>query len=141
MQQSRLSGISKYAITYISSIDSSSIKEDGSIKSNGGDLLQLKHQFKEADSDEIIIKDGGIGLPRYNLEDLVGDAKKAAINAIHRICAADFVIEPTSYSLLDFDINKTACNNCPYRRVCYRNKYDAKDYKKDVLKYFKKGAK
>lgn len=141
LQQSRLSGISKDAISYIASIDSSSIKEDGSIKSNGGDLLQLKHQFKEADSDEIIIKDGGIGLPRYNLDDLVGDAKKAAINAIHRICAADFVIEPTSYSLLDFDINKTACNNCPYRRVCYRNKYDAKDYKKDVLKHFKKGAK
>ena len=42
---------------------------------------------------------------------------------------------------LNFDINKTACNNCPYRRVCYRDKYDAKDYRKDVLKHFKKGAK
>ena len=90
---------------------------------------------------EIIIKDSGIGLPRYNLDDLVDDAKHAAINAIHRICEADFAIQPTSYSLLEFDATKTVCNNCPYRRVCYRSKFDVKDYKKDVLKHFKKGAK
>lgn len=140
-QQSRLAGINKDSVSYIASIDRSAFKDDGSLKSNGGDLLQLKHQFKESDTDEIIIKDGGIGLPRYNLDDLVDDAKHAAINAIHRICEADFVIQPTSYSLLEFDATKTVCNNCPYRRVCYRSKFDVKDYKKDVLKHFKKGAK
>ena len=138
-QQSRLTGINKDS--YIASIDRSAFKDDGSLKSNGGDLLQLKHQFKESDTDEIIIKDGGIGLLRYNLDDLVADAKHTAINAIHRICEADFIIQPTSYSLLEFDATKTVCNNCPYRRVCYRSKFDAKDYKKDVLKHFKKGAK
>ena len=139
--QSRLTGLNKDAVSYIASIDRSVFKEDGSIKSNGGDLLQLKHQFKESNTDEIIIKDGGIGLARYNLNDLVEDAKKAAITAIHRICEADFIIQPTSYSLLEFDATKTVCNNCPYRRVCYRNKFDIKDYKKDVFKHFKKGAK
>lgn len=140
-QQSRLAGINKDSVSYIASIDRSAFKDDGSLKSNGGDLLQLKHQFKENDTDEIIIKDGGIGLSRYNLDDLVDDAKHAAINAIHRICEADFIIKPTSYSLLEFDATKTVCNNCPYRRVCYRSKLDVKDYKKDVLKHFKKGAK
>ena len=140
-QQSRLAGINKDSVSYIASIDRSAFKDDGSLKSNGGDLLQLKHQFKENDTDEIIIKDGGIGLSRYNLDDLVDDAKHAAINAIHRICEADFIIQPTSYSLLEFDATKTVCNNCPYRRVCYRSKLDVKDYKKDVLKHFKKGAK
>ena len=43
--------------------------------------------------------------------------------------------------LLEYDPTKTVCNNCPYRRVCYRSKDDLKDYKKDVLKHFKKGAK
>ena len=140
-QQSRLAGLNKDSTSYIASIDESAIKEDGSIKNNGGDLLQIKHQFTESNADEIIIKDGGIGLPRYNLEDLVEDAKAAAINAIHRICEADFIIQPTSYSLLEYDPTKTVCNNCPYRRVCYRSKDDLKDYKKDVLKHFKKGAK
>ena len=140
-QQSRLAGINKDSVSYVASIDRSAFKDDGSLKSNGGDLLQLKHQFKESDSDEIIIKDDSIGLPRYNLDDLVDDAKHAAINAIHRICEADFIIQPTSYSLLEFDATKTVCNNCPYRRVCYRSKLDVKDYKKDVLKHFKKGAK
>ena len=140
-QQSRLVGLNKDSTSYIASIDESAIKEDGSIKNNGGDLLQIKHQFTESDADEIIIKDGSIGLPRYNLEDLVEDAKAAAINAIHRICEADFIIQPTSYSLLEYDPTKTVCNNCPYRRVCYRSKDDLKDYKKDVLKHFKKGAK
>ena len=139
--QSRLGGISKDSVSYISSIDSTAFKEDGSIKNNGGTLLQLKHQFKEPDSEEIIIKDDDIGLVRYNLNDLVKDAKDAAINAIHRICDADFAIAPTSYSLLKFDSNKLACNNCPYRPVCYKSKDAAVDYKKEVLKHFKKGAK
>ena len=139
--QSRLGGISKDSVSYISSIDSTAFKEDGSIKNNGGTLLQLKHQFKEPDSEEIIIKDDDIGLVRYNLNDLVKDAKDAAINAIHRICDADFAIAPTSYSLLKFDPNKLACNNCPYRPVCYKSKDAAVDYKKEVLKHFKKGAK
>ena len=139
--QSRLGGISKDSVSYISSIDATAFKEDGSIKNNGGTLLQLKHQFKEPDSEEIIIKDDDIGLVRYNLNDLVKDAKDAAINAIHRICDADFAIAPTSYSLLKFDPNKLACNNCPYRPVCYKSKDAAVDYKKEVLKHFKKGAK
>ena len=138
--QSRLAGISKDSPSYISSIDATAIKDDGSIKNNGGDLLQLKHQFSEVDAEEIIIKDDDIGLNKYNLQDLVEDAKQAAITAIHRICDADFIIAPTSYSLLDFDIKKTVCNNCPYRPVCYRAKDDAVDYKKEVLKHFKKGA-
>lgn len=138
---SRLCGVNRDSISYISSIDSSAIKEDGSINAKGGDLLQLKHQFTEEDADEIIIKDDDIGLVRYNLSDLVEDAKEAAITAIHRICEGDFAIAPTSYSLLEFDKNKTACNNCPYRAVCYVNKDDAVNYKKEVLKRFQKGVK
>ena len=141
LQQSRLGGVSKDSVSYISSIDASAIKDDGSINKYGGDLLQLKHQFKEEDTDEIIIKDDAIGLSRYNLDDLVEDAKQAAIGAIHKICEGDFPVAPTSYSLLDFDIKKTVCNNCPYRAVCYKAKDAAVDYKKEVLKHFKKGAK
>ncbi|MBO4703845.1 MAG: PD-(D/E)XK nuclease family protein [Bacilli bacterium] len=141
LQQSRLGGINKDSTSYIASIDSTAIKDDGSINRYGGELLQLKHQFIEEDGNEIIIKDDDIGLSKYNLDDLVKDAKEAAIGAIHKICEGDFPIAPTSYSLLDFDIKKTVCNNCPYRPVCYRSKNAAVDYRKEVLKHFKKGAK
>ena len=139
--QSRLGGINKDSTSYIASIDSTAIKDDGSINRYGGELLQLKHQFIEEDGNEIIIKDDDIGLSKYNLDDLVKDAKEAAIGAIHKICEGDFPIAPTSYSLLDFDIKKTVCNNCPYRPVCYKSKDAAVDYRKEVLKHFKKGAK
>ena len=141
LQQSRLGGINKDSTSYIASIDSTAIKDDGSINRYGGELLQLKHQFIEEDGNEIIIKDDDIGLSKYNLDDLVKDAKEAAIGAIHKICEGDFPIAPTSYSLLDFDSKKTVCNNCPYRPVCYKSKDAAVDYRKEVLKHFKKGAK
>ena len=141
LKQSRLGGINNESVSYISSIDPSAFKKDGSIKNNGGDLLQIKHQFKEANADEVIIKDDGIKLARYNLNDLVNDAKTAAIRTINRICDGDFPIAPTSYSLNEFNAEKIACNNCPYRPVCYRKNKDAVDYKKDILKHFQKGGK
>ena len=141
IKQSRFGGISNQAISYISSLDPTAFKKDGSLKNNGGDLLQIKHQFSEVTADEQIIDDEGIKLARYNLNDVVMDAKKAAIKTINKICEGDFAIAPTSYSLNDFNAERIACNNCPYRPVCYRSNKDAVDYKKEILKHFQKGGK
>ena len=140
-KQSRFAGINKESVSYIASLDPTAFKKDGSIKPNGGDLLQIKHRFTESSADEQIINDDGIKLARYNLDDLVKDAKSAAINAINKICVGDFPIAPTSYSLNDFNAERIACNNCPYRPVCYRSIRDAVDYKKEILKHFQKGGK
>ncbi|MBO6261315.1 MAG: PD-(D/E)XK nuclease family protein [Bacilli bacterium] len=142
INQSRLGGISKNDVSYIASIDPSAFKKDGSLKSNGGSLLQIKHQFNEVDGkEEQIIDDSSIGLNKYNFNDLVEDAKKAAIQTINKICDGDFSIAPTSYSLNEFNIERIACNNCPYRPVCYRHISDAVDYRKLIAKRFHKGGK
>ena len=140
-QKSRWSGINNETSSYIISIDPTVFKKDGLKKSTGGKLLKIKHQFSKPDAEEQIVNDKSIKLPQYNLNNLVEDAKGAAIRAINKICEGDFTIAPTSYSLNDFNAERIACNNCPYRSVCYRSNKDAVDYKKEILKHFQKGGK
>ena len=138
--ESRYEGINLESISYVRSIDPSAIKEDGSLK-KGANLLQLKHSFTESDAEEQIIDSKKVTIPQYNLNELVEDAKEAAISIINKICNGDFPIAPTSYSLDEYNSEKLVCNNCPYRAVCYRSNNDAVDYRKTILKRFQKGVK
>ena len=140
ISESRYEGINLDSVSYIRSMDPSAFKEDGSLK-KGSNLLQIKHQFTEADATEQIIDSKKVTIPEYNLNALVKDAKEAAISIINRICNGDFPIAPTSYSLDEFNSEKLVCNNCPYRAVCYRSNFDAVDYRKAILKRFQKGEK
>ena len=139
ISESRYQGINNQDVNYIASIDPTAV-QDGKVK-KGSSLLQIKHQFTQVDGDEQIIDSKKVTISKYNFEDLVNDAKDAAIGIINKICAADFEIKPTSFSLDEFNKEQLACNYCPYRSVCYVNKKDAVDYRKAILKRFQKGEK
>ncbi len=138
----RLSGINNQDTNYIISVDPSAFNtKTGKVVTKGTNLLQVKNQFNDPEGDEQIIDNKKVLIDKYNLNDLVEDAKEAAIETIHRICEADFPIAPTSLSPSEFNDKKLVCTYCPYKAVCYHDKSDAVDYRKKIWKRFQKGEK
>lgn len=134
ISNSRMSGISKNDLDYWNSIDYAGIK-DNAIKQYGGKVIARSATFFKPDEDETI--NTRLTEYKYNLNDLVEDAKKAAIKIIHQIEDADFRIAPTTNKLTQFNTKYIACGFCPYHDVCYRNvALDAKDYRLEMNKRF-----
>ncbi len=76
----------------------------------------------------------------YSLDELLLDAKTAAISAINHIRAGDFPMAPSPSDLrAEPKGDNLTCRYCAYKDICYRVlSRDAKDYSKDVAGHFKK---
>ncbi len=133
---SRLSGISKNDFDYWHSVDHFGLKDkDDGFKQHGGKVIARSSTFNEPDGDETI--NSKLTEYKYNLNDLVEDAKKSAIRIIHQIENADFKITPTTNKLTNYNTTYIACGYCPYHDVCYRSiALDAKDYRLEMNKRF-----
>lgn len=136
----RLNGLSNRNIDYWHSIDDDkkSYKKNGEV--NGSPIYVVnKHSFTSEDADESII-DKFKG--KYNLADLIQDAKNSLINIIHDIRNNNFAIKPSVYGQeIAKPINEKSrlmCVYCSYQNICYHKRSDAHDYSEDIEEHFSK---
>ena len=85
----------------------------------------LTHSFK--------VKLNGTEI-NYSLEEMIEDAIEAVENNVDKILKGEFEIAPISTRLLSFDYGQLVCKYCPYRDVCYRSIFDARDLGGEIIK-------
>ena len=70
----------------------------------------------------------------YSLEEMIEDAIEAVEKNVDKILNGQFEIAPISTKLLSFDYGQLTCKYCPYRDVCYRSIFDARDLGSEIIK-------
>ncbi|MCQ2742914.1 MAG: PD-(D/E)XK nuclease family protein, partial [Bacilli bacterium] len=131
----KLGGIKSNSESYTNSVDLIHPNDKGKPIPQETDLLGQKLSFTEPDADENILKKQAENMPKYNLNDMIEDAKNGAIRTIEDILANKFPIEPTS-SDLKGNKSQLVCSRCAYRDICYRKGSDVVNYKTQIESRF-----
>lgn len=124
---------------YWHSIDNESFNKKGEISKHGGIILNYKNVFTSTDDEanDVLVSGAKFSLERYNLYDLIEDAKKATTQTIKDIQQLKFDIKPTSLKISAFNPTTLMCRYCQYSNICYvKRATDAENYNPLIIKHF-----
>lgn len=102
--------------------DKNVVKKDGEVSSVDGNYLSKSLTFRKD-------KDTGLkkGLP-YSFEDVIDDARKAAVEIMDRTQEGEFPIAPVTVKTG----GEVSCNYCPYRDICFRKTEDIRNVADEI---------
>lgn len=134
INNSSLTGLANVDLDYIASIDSS-MEYSKAGKPAGGDFLKIKTLFKDPHGEEAIHGLSGDRISKYNLDDLIEDAKKATIKTIKAIENHEFQIKPSTFGT-KIDSDSLPCKFCSHKNICYKKITDSYSYYNDIQAKF-----
>ncbi len=126
----QIKGITSSDLDYLSGFDNTTIKKkkDGTLSVQNGNYLNTRYSIGNSFEDSLIAYE-------YTMQNLVDDAKKAAMRICHNISEGNFAIQPIKDSKTGRK-GKEKCSYCPYLGICYHNKNDIRDIRTDINGYF-----
>ena len=130
LKKSRYSGVSFDNERYASSFDDTVYTAKGEYDITKGKYLNGKLTFNKPDDDSTLLSKPPLGLERFNLNDTVELAKRAAVRIIKKIINNEFEIAPSGKDISSkLKLDSLKCSFCGHRDICYvKPVLDAKDY-------------
>lgn len=125
LKNSRYTGVCKNDEDYIKSFDPTALEKQSDAK-----FLLRKYSFNQVDDDSLLYTDKNINVNHYSVNDIVEEAKLAAVETIEKILNNEFAIAPSSMEInKPLKLDNLWCKYCAYQDICFVNKKtDAKDY-------------